>query len=395
LLRAASFVGATDLVVAPSPDAVRVRDAISRIASMSDADRARINLPRDLADLLDRLARQAATADALRLFTGGLFAGNVSLTGALLDFGVARALYSWASLQLHSHAQGFGHDLERLVNFADAIQFYARKASCAGTAWFMPEIQAGNVRHSYLAALREMFGRIWADELLDEESRRVLRDATQEYFEHQQRIRLRELWSGKRPAVDWVHDELTGDEPPPAGLALAARAVLSRHGPALAEKCWRSATRMLLPRAELDRSRLERRVARVLRDATSSDRPARVAGLIEGAIGRSRRWWPDMPADWAVTSQRVIQGCSALEGSCGEGTPSGWWLEGWLCESRFVWGAAELTDDQVQQLKPRVRDGRWHCTVGHDGLPDAISRQFARAAHLEYPAPPQWWKLPA
>ena len=118
LLRAASFVGATDLVVTPSPDAARVRDAISRVASMSDADRSQINLPRDLADLLDRLARQAATADALRLFTGGLFAGNVSLTGALLDFGVARALYSWASLQLHSHARGFGQDLERLVNFA-------------------------------------------------------------------------------------------------------------------------------------------------------------------------------------------------------------------------------------------------------------------------------------
>jgi hypothetical protein len=106
LLRAASFVPSTGLAVTPSPDATRVREAIAHLASMKDVDLARLHLPRDIAELLDRLAQQAATADALRLFTGGLFASNVSLTGAILDFGVARALYSWASLQLHAHAQG-------------------------------------------------------------------------------------------------------------------------------------------------------------------------------------------------------------------------------------------------------------------------------------------------
>jgi hypothetical protein len=390
LLRAASFVPSAGLAVAPSPDAMRVRDSIAHLASMQNADLSELHLPRDLAELLHRLARQAATADALRLFTGGMFASNVSLSGAILDFGVARALYSWASLQLHAHTQGFGHDVDRLVNFAGPIQFYARKAGCAGAPWFAPDIEPMSVRESYRVALREMFGHIWSEELLDADSRQLVRDATQEYFERQQQIRLREIWNRKRPNVDWVHDELTAEEPQP-GLATTIRDVVRRHGGAAAGQSWRRAARLLLPRAELDRSRLERRVMRVLRDDSATDLSARVTRLVEGTIARCRRWWPDLPPGLSVTSQRVSQGCSALECVTGEDARQRWWLEGWRCESRFVWGSAELTDSQIKRLRPEVRGARWHCTVDLVELPDTIADQLGPTAHLRYAAPPRWW----
>jgi hypothetical protein len=385
LLRAASFVPATGLAVAPSPDATRVREIITHFASMSDGDLDRLGLPHDLAALLDRLARQAATADALRLFTGGLFAGNVALTGAILDFGVARALYSWASLQLHAHAQGFGHDLDRLVNFASAIRFYARKAGCANAPWFAPEVDAAKVEASYRAALREMFGKIWSDELLGPDARQRLRDATEDYFRQQQQIRLREIWSGKRPNVEWIHDSLTRQAVPQPGLALAAREIFAPHGRTVAEQGWRSAARLLLPRAGLDRARLERALARALRDAPAADLPARVDRLIEGVVGRSRRSWPDLPAGLIVLSQRVRQGCSALE------SPSGWWLEGLVCGSRMVWGNDVLGNAQIKRLRPAIRNGRWRCLIGPQDLPEAIALQLTPQPQLRYAAPPAWW----
>jgi hypothetical protein len=390
LLRAPSFVPSTGLAVAPSPDAARVRDSIAHLASMGDADRMELHLPSNLADLLDRLARQAATADALRLFSGGMFASNVALSGAILDFGVARALHTWASLQLHAHAQGFGHDIDRLLNFAGPIQFYARKAGCAGAPWFAPLIDPASVRQSYRGALREMFGRIWSDEMLDAESRQALRDATLEYFERQQQIRLREIWNRKRPNVAWVHEELTHDEPQP-GLAIAVRDIVGAHGRQVAERSWRSAARLLLPRAELDRSRLERRVVRVLRDSPDGDLSNRVNRLIEGTIGRCRRWWPDLPPALSVTSQRVSHGCSALECVASDDGSPRWWLEGWQCDSRFVWGSCALTDAQISRLKPIARADRWHCTVDSAALPDSIVAQLAPTAHTTYPRPPRWW----
>jgi hypothetical protein len=231
-----------------------------------------------------------------------------------------------------------------------------------------------------------MFGRIWSDELLGGESRQMLRDATEEYFKQQQQIRLREIWTGKRPSVDWVHDQLTQGGPPENGLALAARDIVKPYGHTLAAECWRSASRLLLPRAELDRSRLERRIARVLRDAPANDLPDRVTRLIEGTIGRCRRWWPDLPTGVSAISQRVRHGCSALESLDG-----GWWLEGLVRGPRLLWGTAELTDAQIKQFRPTIKNGRWHCRVDRVALPESIAAQFQPRPHLRYAAPPAWW----
>ena len=399
LLRAPAFVPSPAAALVPSPDATRVREVIAHLASMSAGDRTLLNLPGDIAEHVERLACQAAAADVLRMFTGGLFAGNVSLDGAILDFGVARALYSWASVQVHAHAQGFGRDLDRIANSATAIQFYARKAMCAEARWFVPQVDPASLRQTYLDAQQEMFGRMWSDEFLDEDSRQTIRDATRKYFEFQQGIRLRERWDGKRPSIDWIHDTLIHADPPTGSgaqtpeweLASSVRDVLRRHGRVAQERCWRSASRLLQPRAELDRARLERRVERVLRDAPESEYPDRIARLIEGTIGRCRRWWPNLPSRVAVTSQHVRHGCSALECSSGEPAAPGWWIEGLVCADRCVWGTSTLTEAQVKTLRPAVGGQRWHCTLGADELPAEIADQLSAAAQLNYPAPPQWW----
>ena len=395
LLRAPLFVDSPEAALQPSRDAARTHDVVVHLADMSDEARTRLGIPSNIAELMGRYAAQAARGEALRLYTGGLFAQNVSMDGAILDFGVARTLYTWSNLQLHAHAQGFGRDLDRLVNTASAIQYFARKGGRRDAHWFASQIDAAALRVTSRSERRQMFGRIWSDDLLAPDVRERIRDETEHYYERQQRLTLRERWDGKRPDVDWIHDTLVAASEAVSSTLESdcvsrVRAAIREAGtgPRSLAHCWRSAARLLQPRPELDRARLERRVRRVFRESADA---RRVARLIDGALARCRRWWPDLPAELAVLTQRMRAGSAALEVLDVGSSEKFWWLEGVRFDDRLWWGSTNLSAAHIRQLRPRSYGAKWVARCRLDELPDSIATQLAVKPAVTYRDPPAWW----
>jgi hypothetical protein len=402
--RSALFVSANESAgLGPGSDAKRTYDVIRYVGSLSVVELARKRLPRSLLDLCKRLVTQAAYADALRLYSGGLFSSNLSMNGAILDFGVGRAVDNWARYQPHAHAEGFGQDVGRIAQMAQTILFYARKAACHDTAWFADVVDAAKLQAHYAVVLREVFGFIWTDEVLDRESQRSLRAVMQKYFDLQQQHRRRERWDGRRPKnVTWIYDHLVdrranGQEIDNGAESIAVhtvREILNYASSAIADvktHCWRSAARLLQPRSELTRDKIDQRIGELTGRSPTAETAERIRRLIEDVVGETRRWWFSVPFDVSISSQRMSYGCTVLQGVSGRSDAEVLWIEGIMSGGRFVWGDRILDDADVQSIQPTVVGNKWHCTVERRIGNAVAGSALAEAADNQYGDPPEWW----
>lgn len=400
--RAALFVPTTaSIELGPGSDARRTYEAIRSVASLSAEALSRFRLPLSLADCCKRLVTQAAHADALRLYSGGLFSTNVSLDGAILDFGVGRAVEDWSRYQPHAHAEGFGRDVARIAHMAETITFYSRKAAAHEKAWFADDVDVAHLRAHYDLALSEVFGRMWGDELVDEQSQNVIRAVTRTYFDCKQKIRRRERWNGRAVKVPWVYDfliqhgngNLNANESAEGTLVNAIREALrnaSASSPHFKGHCWRTAVRCFRPRPELNRDAMDQRIQRL---TTCAEAPLTevIGSLIADVTSGARRWWFGAPREISVSAQQVSYGCTALRGVSNADGGESIWLEGILSAGRFVWGNRILEDTRIQAIKPKIAGRLWRATVIGRAECELIAEFLGLALGDAYGDPPEWW----
>jgi hypothetical protein len=403
MLRAASFVSSkVGPDFAPGRDAARTYDLIRHVASLSAEARECHRIPQTLLELCQRFAAQSAVANALRLHTGGLLAENISLDGAVMDFGVAQAMGDWSNVQVHAHVPGFGQDIERIVQMAASIRFYAQKAACNEQPWFSVDVSRESLQSSYTEALQVMFGRLWATEVIDRESQKAIRTLMQEYFDAQQRVRRRERWDGKpRTTAGWLYDRLIDAQSPVVTSSDRETALVRRIRAVLVDArsicsdvkvhCWRSATRLLQPRPELDRLLLEKQIKSALEPTGEREISESVTRLIENVVGISRRWWSNLPAEISVTSQRVFSGCSVLEGIDARSRQRVLWVEGIHAPGCLVLGDTILDEATAGKLRPELTARKWHCVIEAPHPIDAIADVLGQAPQKQYAEPPLWW----
>jgi len=402
--RASFFVSSNDSVgLGPGTDAKRTYDVIRYIGSLTPSELVQKRLPQSLLDLCERLVSQAAYADALRLFSGGLFSSNLSMSGALLDFGVGRAVDNWARYQPHAHAEGFGQDVGRVAQMAHTIFFYAQKAACHDNPWFADVVDAAELQEKYAAVLQQVFGAIWSDEILDLESRQSLRAVMQKYFDLQQQHRRRERWDGKRPKnLTWIYDDLVDrrinrqkiENGIESNFVHTVRDILSDASSSIANvktHCWKSAVRLLQPRSELTRDMVDQRTRKLTSRSPTAETVEQIGLVIEDVVGKERRWWFSVPLDISIVSQRMSCGCTVLHGVSGRSGEKVLWIEGIMSGGRFVWGNRVLDDAEVQSIRPTVVGRKWRSTV-EDLVGNAVARSaFPERFHNRYDDPPEWW----
>jgi hypothetical protein len=387
-------------LLGPGTDARRTYETIEYVSTISEREREALRWPSSLCDYCKRLATQAAHADVLRLYSGGMFPSNVSLDGSLLDFGVARAMDNWFSVRLHAHARGFGHDVDRIAHTEQAVRFYAKKARRIGDEWFTEECGRDRLQELYSKTVQELLGRIWADALINDKARARLRDTMRAYFDAQQRIQVRERWDGRRAVAPWLYDTLISKSdvlkmaPLTVELRLAQtiRAILAGAGSVgVNANCWRTAVRMLSPRTALNRDEINKRVAESVSEASPRKVRANLRTVIDESIGASRRWWASCPATLGVKTQRLLGGCSALEVVEAESGSTRWWLEGLKCGARFLWGRSELSDLEIRQMQPKVEGSRWYCEITQHETHQIFGEILSLAPQMAYEDPPEWW----
>lgn len=82
-----------------------------------------------LASLFRCLAATVALSHAHRIFHGGLYSANATLTGELLDFGGTRILGDWKRVSFSNNDVAFGDELTQLRQILKSVCFYISKYS--------------------------------------------------------------------------------------------------------------------------------------------------------------------------------------------------------------------------------------------------------------------------
>src|SRR5262249_51128628 len=108
-------------------DARRTRDVVQRWSTRGTGrgpvDQAMPELP----ELVSRIAEQVAFGQVHRLFSGGYFSSNLSVGGALLDFGGMRALPNWVNARTLDGVVGFGDEMKIVYKLIESLAFYFKK----------------------------------------------------------------------------------------------------------------------------------------------------------------------------------------------------------------------------------------------------------------------------
>lgn len=308
------------------------------------------NIP-NLKGTLGRVAEQAAFGQIHRLFNGGYFSSNLSVSGELHDFGNAYVLPDWANAKVLAHAAGFGKELEAIDILIQSLDFYFRKYSEAGVYQETVESLGQHVRERYQAAFARGCLRLWqAEDLAGTNSANELVHQMQSFFAYQQRGWRRYRQGkvvgvgGNAVANEWLYDALavmnkTGEPTGNSRVASTLRGIAQSLKQGFQrdsdpERRWWlarvTAARLLRPRTGVDRGDLLRRIKELILQLKSEGQPAaqQVEDFIRHAVDQGRAYWPRLPSGLGVLAHVTREGCSALLCRQGPGAPKACWVEG-------------------------------------------------------------------
>ena len=320
-----------------------------------------------LQETLGRVAEQAAFGQVHRLFSGGFFSSNLSVTGELHDFGNAYALPDWVNAKVLAHTSGFGRELEAVDVLAKSMDFYFRKYDDAGLYQGSSEALIDHAKRRYREAFARECLRTWqAEDLAGTESGNQIVGLLSAFFRMQQRASRRYDWYGKAVGIQgretegrWLYDALIAMREGTGGGEQVATIIeqidkwLRRGFESTPESrmwiCWLTAYRLLRPRHDIDRGLMLRRI----KDLTSQlsfprqDCAEQITSLIRTSVHHGRAQWPRLPLGYGVLAQVTCDGCTALLCSQGPDAPRRWWLEGISLGGHiYLFGSWVLLDEK-------------------------------------------------
>ncbi|GGA30375.1 hypothetical protein GCM10010981_19220 [Dyella nitratireducens] len=320
-------------------DVQRTRDMITQwVNHISDVG---TQMERNtLRTFVQMVVEQIAFGQIHRLFSGGYFSSNVSISGELLDFGNAHALPNWASAQVHSVLPGLGDEINLLKRVIASLIFYFTKyRKCDNALPLTQELQAsadafyeGAWRHYGLELLQA--NHVGASE--KDAMHRILRG----YFQRQQKSRVKyrfgEVIAGSGAQnSNWLYLTLVSDsakqDTDEYQTLCSIDGILKGYDKSVRYVAWWTAARLLKPRESLDRKYLHRALERLIPKLIDRRTPdARtVDQFLQESISAARRYWRRLPVGYAVHAHTTLDGCSALVCSDGSGSKERFiWLEG-------------------------------------------------------------------
>jgi hypothetical protein len=221
--------------------------------------------------LFERIGEQYGAGNAKRLWPGPLFSSNVTLTGALTDFGGFRAVWSWKRGRGHTQTRDFGGEQGFAETTARALAMTAAKHGHT--------ISADSLIAAFTRGRAMGFGRALPHPrtVLDEGMAALFRTS----FARQQRIRCE---MGKDDGDEWLADA-EGGAPAGSPVAQQERALLDARWDAAGGTSVALAA-FLRPRHLIIRERLLHDCQALIADMDDQGAvsPARVAAFIEERI---------------------------------------------------------------------------------------------------------------
>ncbi len=305
-------------------DAVRVRQVIETVT----ADAA----PTDyLASMFRRIGEQYGAARAHRLWPGRFLTSNITVSGALVDFGAFRAVSSWRR-GVGVPMERFGWEQPFFNQAITSLAFYFSRYAGAGP------VKAERVSRGLQDGLAAGFDTaitslVADDDAVDDQA--IIALLTRYYTEQQQ-----QHYGFDDPAAcraPWLHEALAPDEalrdratPDERAVALSLTQLLSagRSGRSLAPARMARFRHWLTPRPGAAYEVAVRRI-KAFTGALggTDDDAARVSRFIAITLARTRRYWPDAPNSLQVRRHLPDLDAIILTGTDHIARTHGVWIE--------------------------------------------------------------------
>jgi hypothetical protein len=342
-------------------DVSRSRDVVQRWSKSSATD---------LAELVRRIAEQVAFGQVHRMFSGGYFSSNLTVDGAVMDYGGMRALPDWVNARNLDGVVGFGDEMKIVGKLIESISFFFAK--------YLPKHAHKPPSGAVLRAVAHeaharAFGReclrIWnVDPSASASLNSAIMQALNRYFALQQRHRVN-YKHGVTERFPWLHDGNSLDIAESSGTLRDIVAALRQHFagfPDRAERLRRAsltACRYLMPRSEMNRETLKARIESSIAAPRRTDGQCNwLEEFMKSTISRGRRHWPNLPEDLTVCAHVAFDGSSAL--LCEEQElRKVYWFEGPRVGDRLVLFDSELPIDRGIEIGAQVMGHRWTARV--------------------------------
>jgi hypothetical protein len=328
-------------------DGLRVREAISAVTANSPQAR-EANIFFDSAEqMFARFSRQLGYGRAHRLWQGQFLSSNLSVDGALADFGSFRSVQNWQQA-MGMTGQFFGNDRGPFDQFIESMFFYFRKYG--GERFGGRSLT--QLKQRSAVALSAGFGEACLSALPitpaeDTAAAAEISVLLQHYFDTQQKSRFQLRRDNRK---DWRRPWLYNYIGPSIGLddgtwdarvaIEVSRLVLSftRRAGMKDRTALSALSRWLCPRPHLYYEIADPRSVAFCRRAVKEGvlNPQTVGRYIDKCVSRSRRLWPEAPRTLNVFAQTCESGSSALYGHDDRTDDLRVWVQGQALGSDFV-----------------------------------------------------------
>ncbi|UUL82579.1 hypothetical protein [Sphingomonas qomolangmaensis] len=290
-------------------DAVRVRDAIDAAIARPQA----IGYP-GLPALILRYAAQIGASQAHRLWQGRFLSANVSVTGALVDFGSFRAVPSWHRY-FGEPGEFFGRDAGALARTAKALNAtFAAHGYQSLLQTAEPDMK-GAIEAAFLRAVHDAL-HLSAFPRSSEIPGLLLG-----LFDRQQRQSAQIGDSTGVFRLPWLYHLLVGGPPVQgdrdtieAGTISKVLSAWAPHDPSERDFVLRLLLAWTMPRGVLAYEYSTRLLSRYLNgiDTLSDEAERRISNVIDWMLSRSFRRWSGLAIDCAPLGQVHLDGSSAV-----------------------------------------------------------------------------------
>ena len=282
----------------------------------------RLEIYGTFAGLAQRIARQIAFGTVHRLTHGAYSTSNMALDGALADYGATTALPAWERYTCVKRFPPFGLELEPVLRGLREIAYYIGKYGGEELAqkaqlFEIPPVFLHQYQESIAAECLRTCG-IPIEMKEDESVKRVLL-LLRRYFARQQCHGIDIFIHTPSPVTGWLYDKLfeshhDNRDELIAELYSALGVVYASVYSSDPEQGWLTLRRYLMPREDLFRQELKRRIETEIVAAGLPDDMLRatIESTILKIVGANRRHWPLLPPGYVVLGQAVLEDCTLL-----------------------------------------------------------------------------------
>jgi hypothetical protein len=328
-----------------SDDAQRAKEVIHTwmtSANLQATSRVELDV---LRALLSTIVEQIAFGQVHRLFCGGFFSSNLTISGGLLDFGNMHALPDWSRAKVHSVVEGFGSEMSLLQNIVNSLSFHIAKYRGLGQGLALDSDFFDELDRKYVEAWKAFASGLFQMDQSPKSCADEIYQIIFDYFEIQQKTRSTYRFgeivhSSNIGNTHWIYDGIINGKNGALGSHEARTlqrldTLLRRTFSGTQRRvAWHTAARLLKPRRGLDRLRLLKELASLTSPARPKPSPASVQSYIAKVVDQGRRHWPRMPNGASILGHVVCDGSSALQTDLTNENRQKFWIEGLGGEGR-------------------------------------------------------------